>query len=53
MITDFRAKDPFVPDTSVLTTIRPISDLSEMYYQWTSYRIEVLMKSNWMSTCDW
>ncbi|KAF2108109.1 hypothetical protein BDV96DRAFT_504784 [Lophiotrema nucula] len=44
MITSFRARDPFVKDTSVLTNIRPISDKSEMYYQWTRYRMEVLIK---------
>jgi hypothetical protein len=32
-------------DSSVLTTIRPItelSELSELYYQWSEYRAEVL-----------
>jgi hypothetical protein len=33
-----------MPDSSVLTTIRPISDLSELYYQWTKYRVEVLLE---------
>ncbi|KAF2265261.1 hypothetical protein CC78DRAFT_532665 [Lojkania enalia] len=42
MITSFRPRDPFMVDDSVLTSIRPISDLSELYYQWTKYRVEVL-----------
>jgi prephenate dehydrogenase len=29
-------------DNSVLTSIRPISDHSELYYQWTKYRVKVL-----------
>jgi hypothetical protein len=29
-------------DSSVLTTIRPITELSELYYQWSEYRAEVL-----------
>lgn len=29
-------------DTSVLTTIRPITDHSDLYYQWAEYRAEVL-----------
>jgi hypothetical protein len=31
-------------DSSVLTSIRPISDHSELYYQWTKYRAEVLIE---------
>jgi len=31
-----------VRDTSVLTTIRPISEPSELYFQWSTYRLEVL-----------
>ncbi|KAF2726721.1 hypothetical protein EJ04DRAFT_547558 [Polyplosphaeria fusca] len=44
MVTSFRPRDAFVKDTSVLTTIRPLSDLSELYFQWTRYRIEVLQE---------
>jgi hypothetical protein len=33
MVTSYRVKDPNVKDESVLTTIRPISQLDEMYYQ--------------------
>lgn len=42
MITAYRPRDPSISHTSVLTTIRPISDLSEVYRQWTKYRAEVL-----------
>jgi hypothetical protein len=31
-------------DNSVLTSIRPITDHSELYYQWSKYRIEVLQE---------
>ena len=44
MITAFRPRDPFMSDDSVLTTIRPITNLSELYFQWTEYRIEVLQE---------
>ena len=44
MVTSFRPRDCFVKDTSVLTTIRPLSNLSEVYFQWTKYRIEVLQE---------
>lgn len=44
MITAFRPRDALIPDDSVLTTIRPITDLNELYFQWTEYRIEVLQE---------
>ncbi|KAK7419269.1 hypothetical protein QQX98_003421 [Neonectria punicea] len=44
MITSFRPRDPTIKDDSVLTSIRPISDPSELYYQWTKYRVEVLQE---------
>lgn len=31
-----------VRDTSVLTSIRPLSEPSELFFQWTEYRLEVL-----------
>lgn len=31
-----------MPDDSVLTTVRPISDLNELYSQWTEYRVEIV-----------
>ncbi|KEF52514.1 uncharacterized protein A1O9_11356 [Exophiala aquamarina CBS 119918] len=42
MITSFRPRDPMIRDTSVLTSIRPISEPSELYFQWSKYRLEVL-----------
>ncbi|KPM44121.1 hypothetical protein AK830_g2432 [Neonectria ditissima] len=44
MITSFRPRDAAIKDDSVLTSIRPISDPSELYYQWTKYRVEVLQE---------
>lgn len=44
MITSFRARNPFVADKSNLGNIRPISEQSELYFQWTQYRIDVLQK---------
>ncbi|KAF7585261.1 hypothetical protein BBP40_011501 [Aspergillus hancockii] len=42
MITSFRAKSPLVRDESVLTGVRPISNLSELYTQYSEYRMELL-----------
>jgi hypothetical protein len=32
-VTSFRAKDPIIRDDSVLTTIRPVANLNELYYE--------------------
>lgn len=42
MVTCFRPKSPFVKDETVLVGVRPISDLSELYTQYTEYRLEIL-----------
>ena len=42
MVTSFRPKSPFIRDDTVLTTVRPISDLSELYGQYSEYRLEML-----------
>jgi hypothetical protein len=42
MVTSFRAKSPFVRDETVLTGVRGISPLSELYTQYTEYRLEIL-----------
>jgi hypothetical protein len=42
MVTSFRPKHPSYRDDTVLTTVRPISNLSELYYQFTEYRLEIL-----------
>ncbi|OQU96061.1 hypothetical protein CLAIMM_02197 [Cladophialophora immunda] len=42
MITSFRPKSPFVKDESVLTGVRGISNLDELYSEYTQYRLEIL-----------
>ncbi|KAK0647053.1 hypothetical protein B0T16DRAFT_172228 [Cercophora newfieldiana] len=42
MVTSYRPRSPRVRDDTVLTTVRPISDLSELYYQFAKYRLEIM-----------
>ena len=42
MVTSFRPRCPALPDDTVLTTVRAISNLSELYYQFSEYRLEIL-----------
>ncbi|KAI1208038.1 uncharacterized protein F4807DRAFT_162981 [Annulohypoxylon truncatum] len=42
MVTSFRPRSPKVRDDTVLTTVRPISNLSELYNQFSEYRLEIL-----------
>ncbi|GFG03444.1 hypothetical protein IFM5058_01428 [Aspergillus udagawae] len=42
MVTSFRPRSPAIPDHTVLTTIRPISALGELYHQFAEYRFEIL-----------
>lgn len=42
MVTSFRPRSPNLPDDTVLTTVRPVSDLTELYSQYTEYRLEIL-----------
>lgn len=42
MVTSFRPKCPFTKDDTVLTTVRAISDLPELYSQYAEYRFEML-----------
>lgn len=42
MVTSFRPKSPELPDDSVLTSVRGISDLSELYYEYSEYRLEIV-----------
>ena len=42
MVTSFRPRSHTVKDDTVLTTVRPISNLSELYYQFSEYRLEIL-----------
>ena len=41
-VTSFRPRRATCRDDTVLTTVRPISDLSELYSQFTEYRLEML-----------
>jgi hypothetical protein len=41
-VTSFRPRSAFVKDDTVLTTVRPISDLSELYYEFAEYRCEIM-----------
>lgn len=42
MVTSFRPKSAVVKDDTVLTTVRAVSDLTELYYQYSEYRLENL-----------
>lgn len=42
MVTSFRPKSHTFRDDTVLTTVRPVSNLSELYYQFSEYRLEIL-----------
>ena len=42
MVTAFRPKCPFVRDETILTGSRPISNLEELYTDYTEYRLGVL-----------
>lgn len=44
MVTSFRPKDPTLRDDTVLTTVRAVSNLSELYYQFGKYRLEMLVE---------
>lgn len=44
MVTSFRPKNPLVRDETVLTGVRPVSTLPELYSQYTKYRLEVLQE---------
>lgn len=43
-VVSFRPKDHTLPDDTVLTTVRPISDLDELYREYAEYRFEILQK---------
>jgi hypothetical protein len=42
MVTCFRPRSPHVRDETVLTGVRSISHKSELYTQYTEYRLEIL-----------
>lgn len=44
IVTSFRPRNPRLFDDSSNMNVRNISQLSEIYYQWTHYRLELLSK---------
>lgn len=42
IVTSFRPRDPTLPDETTNANIRNKSHLTELYYQWTTYRLDVL-----------
>ncbi|KKK22546.1 hypothetical protein AOCH_004529 [Aspergillus ochraceoroseus] len=42
MVTSFRPRASLIKDDTVLTTVRPISDLGELYLQFAEYRFDML-----------
>lgn len=42
MVTSFRPKSPFLPDDSNLATVRGISVLSDLYYEYGEYRLQIV-----------
>lgn len=43
-VVSMRPKDPTRPDTSTLRTVKPISDVDELFRQWADYRLDVISK---------
>jgi len=42
MVTSFRPRNPLIRDDTVLTTVRPISNINDLYNQFAEYRLEML-----------
>ncbi|KIW01638.1 hypothetical protein, variant [Verruconis gallopava] len=42
-VTSFRPRSSMLRDDTVLNTVRPISDLSTLYYEFSEYRLEMLV----------
>lgn len=42
LVTSLRPASPFLPDDSDLHTVRGISDVPELHYQYSQYRLEIL-----------
>ncbi|KAI0102929.1 hypothetical protein GGR51DRAFT_275981 [Nemania sp. FL0031] len=42
MVTSFRPRDPLCRDDTVLTTVRPISNINDLYNQFAEYRLQML-----------
>jgi hypothetical protein len=41
-VTSWRPRSPFVKDDSVLSTVRAVSDLTELYSDFAEYRLEIM-----------
>lgn len=41
-VTSFRPRSPLLKDDTVLTTVRPISNLSELYSDFAEYRLGIM-----------
>lgn len=41
-VTSFRPRSPFLKDDTVLTTVRPISELPKLYHEFGEYRLTML-----------
>lgn len=41
-VVSMRPRDPTLEDTSTLRTVKPISNVDELFRQWTEYRLDVL-----------
>ena len=42
MVTSFRPRSAHVQDDTVLSTVRSISNLPELYFQYSEYRLEIM-----------
>ncbi|KAL4927146.1 uncharacterized protein BDV17DRAFT_282796 [Aspergillus undulatus] len=42
MVTSLRPRDSLIKDDTVLTTVRPVSELGELYLQFAEYRFDML-----------
>ncbi|KAI0911835.1 hypothetical protein F4823DRAFT_264255 [Ustulina deusta] len=42
MVTSLRPRDPLQKDDTVLTTVRPISNINDLYNQFAEYRLQML-----------
>jgi hypothetical protein len=42
IVTSFRPKDPMLLDETTNANVRNKSHLTELYYQWTTYRLDVI-----------
>lgn len=42
IVTSFRPKNPLLPDETTNKNVRNKSHLTELYYQWTTYRLDVM-----------